>query len=190
MKYPNRRQSSSIFSPTCSVILTVSSACLIRVSILNTKNLVAKAVVISKDVSESAFNVAQATEVLTARSNEAVILPVQADILAVQPLRCPRLVKICLYQEQVRLLESDIASNITTRKIANRFIENIHIIPQAGAPSFRMPLTLFLFLPFSAPLFQALPFSPLLFGASSLLSFPASSPLLLWAFCPSYNDGR
>lgn len=38
-------------------------------------------------------------------------------------------------QEQVRLLESDIASNITTRKIANRFIENIHIIPQAGIGS-------------------------------------------------------
>ena len=38
-------------------------------------------------------------------------------------------------QEQVRLLESDIASNITTRKIANRFIENIHIIPQSGIGS-------------------------------------------------------
>ena len=38
-------------------------------------------------------------------------------------------------QEQVRLLESDLASNITTRKIANRFIENIHIIPQSGIGS-------------------------------------------------------
>ena len=38
-------------------------------------------------------------------------------------------------QEQVRLLESDLASNIITRKIANRFIENIHIIPQSGIGS-------------------------------------------------------
>lgn len=38
-------------------------------------------------------------------------------------------------QEQVRLLESDLANNITTRKIANRFIENIHIIPQSGIGS-------------------------------------------------------
>ena len=38
-------------------------------------------------------------------------------------------------QEQVRLLESDLASNITTKKIANRFIENIHIIPQSGIGS-------------------------------------------------------
>lgn len=38
-------------------------------------------------------------------------------------------------QEQVRLLESDLASNIITRRIANRFIENIHIIPQSGIGS-------------------------------------------------------